>query len=87
MLDTVGWIAYKQGDYAKAQELLLKVIALDPGIAISNPHLGMIYYKQNDMAKVKDFLQKTIDKKVEFVGLDVAKETLKSVDNAGSSKN
>jgi tetratricopeptide (TPR) repeat protein len=83
-LDTVAWIAYKQGNYAKAQELLLKVIALDAGSAISNYHLGMTYYKQNDTAKAREYLQKAIDKKAEFTGLDVAKETLKSIDSAGS---
>jgi tetratricopeptide (TPR) repeat protein len=79
MLDTAGWIAYKQGSFAKAQELLLKVVALEPGAAISNYHLGMTYFKQNDNTKAKEFLQKAIDKKVEFVGIAEAKETLKSV--------
>ena len=77
MLDTVAWIAYKQGNYIKAQELLEKVITLDPASAISNYHLGMTYYQQKDIAKAKEYLQKAIDKKVEFIGLDVAKETLK----------
>ncbi|WP_262963887.1 tetratricopeptide repeat protein [Methylobacter psychrophilus] len=81
-LDTVAWIAYKQGNYAKAQELLLKVIALDAGSAISNYHLGMTYYKQNDTAKAREFLQKSIESKVEFTGLDVAKETIKLIDSA-----
>ena len=84
-LDTVGWIAYKQGNYAKAQELLLKVIAQVPESAISNYHLGMTYYKQNDAAKAREYLQKAIDKKVEFTGLDAAKEALKSIDSAGST--
>jgi tetratricopeptide (TPR) repeat protein len=87
MLDTVGWIAYKQGNYDKALEFLLKVIALDPESAISNYHLGMTYYKQNDTAKARESLQKAIDKKVDFIGLEVAKETLKSIDSAGSAKN
>ena len=86
-LDTVGWIAYKQGNYAKAQELLLKVLALEPESAVSNYHLGMIYFKQNDSAKAREFLQKAVDNKGGFVGLDVAKETLKSLDGAGATKN
>ena len=86
-LDTVGWIAYKQGNYAKARELLLKVLAKEPESAVSNYHLGMIYFKQNDTAKAREFLQKAIDKKGDFVGLDVAKETLKSLDGAGATKN
>jgi len=86
-LDTVGWIAYKQGNYAKAQEFLLRVIALDPESAINNYHLGMNYYKQNDTAKARELLQKAVDKKVNFIGLDMAKETLRSIDRAGPAKN
>jgi tetratricopeptide (TPR) repeat protein len=83
MQDTVGWIAYKQGNYAKAQEILEKVVVQDPGSAISSYHLGMIYYQQKDHAKAKDYLQKAIDKKVDFIGQDVAKETLKSIGGTG----
>jgi tetratricopeptide (TPR) repeat protein len=86
MMDTVGWIAYKQSNYAKAQELLVKVIALVPDSEISNYHLGMTYYQQKDNAKAREYLQKAIDKKVEFIGLDVAKETLKSIEGADSVK-
>jgi len=65
----------------------LKVIEQDPALAIANYHLGMVYYKQNDSVKARDYLQKAIDKKVDFTGLDTAKETLKSIDSAGSSNN
>lgn len=80
MLDTVGWIAYKQGDTAKAQDYLLKAIALDPESPINNYHLGMIYFKQGDKAKAVEHLKKSIDKKVEFYGVNTAKETLKSLE-------
>jgi tetratricopeptide (TPR) repeat protein len=83
ILDTVGWVAYKQGNYARAQEFLLKVIALDPGSAISNYHLGMTYYQQKDNLKAREYLQKAIDKKADFIGADVAKETLKAMGSAG----
>jgi len=65
----------------------LKAIALDSGSAINNYHLGMTYYKQNDAVKAREFLQKAVDKKVDFIGLDVAKETLKSIDTASSANN
>jgi len=83
MLDTAGWVAYKQGNFAKAQELLLKVIALDPESAISNYHLGMTHYKQKNNALARELLQKAIDKKVNFIGQDEAKETLKTINAAG----
>jgi hypothetical protein len=43
----------------------------------------MIYYKQNDTAKAREYLQKAIDKKVDFIGMDTAKETLKSIGSTG----
>ena len=82
IMDTLGWLAYKQGNYAKAQEMLLKVIALDPNSAISNYHLGMIHFKQDNKALARELLQTAIDKKIDFIGLDTAKETLKSITNA-----
>ncbi|WP_374090769.1 tetratricopeptide repeat protein [Methylomicrobium lacus] len=82
MLDTAGWIAYKQGGYARAQELLLKAVELDPNSAISNYHLGMSYYQQKDNAKAREYLQKAVATKANFIGLDAAQETLKSIDAA-----
>ena len=76
MMDTVGWIAYKQGGYDKAKEILLKVVERDPQSPISNYHLGMTYFKQNDPLKAREYLQKAVDKKVEFDGLNEAKDAL-----------
>ncbi|MFA5983139.1 MAG: tetratricopeptide repeat protein [Methylococcaceae bacterium] len=81
MLDTVGWIAYKQGNYPKAKEVLLKAIALDPESAVNNYHLGMVYFKENDKTKAVEHLKKSVDKNIGFYGLDTAKETLKTVEN------
>ena len=78
--DTIGWIAYKQGDYAKAQELLTKVVTALPESAIGNYHLGMIYLKQGDKVKAQELLKKAVDKKEGFIGLDTATETLKQLE-------
>lgn len=79
MLDTVAWIAYKQGSYDKAKQIMLKAVELDPAQLISHYHLGMVYFKQNDNAKAAEHLQKAVDGKTAFDGLEVAKETLKKV--------
>ncbi|WFP51100.1 tetratricopeptide repeat protein [Methylomonas sp. EFPC3] len=76
MLDTVAWIAYKQGNYDKAKEIMTKAIERDAQSPISNYHMGMIYYKTNDPVKAREYLQKAVDKKVEFDGLAEAKEVL-----------
>ncbi|NOT10796.1 MAG: tetratricopeptide repeat protein [Methylococcaceae bacterium] len=79
MLDTVAWVAYKQGNYKKAQDLFIKALALEPESAPIQFHLGMTYFKQNDAAKARELLQKSVDKNVDFFGLDEAKETLKGL--------
>ncbi|MGZ4998874.1 MAG: tetratricopeptide repeat protein [Methylomonas sp.] len=79
MLDTVAWIAYKQGNFEKAKEIMLKAAVLDPAAPVNNYHLGMIYFKLNDNAKAAEHLKKAVDSKVAFDELDVAKETLKKV--------
>ncbi len=77
MLDTAAWIAYKQGNYEKARQALVKANELNPDIAVSHYHLGMVYFKQGDKNAAKDYLQKAVNKKEDFNGLVEARETLK----------
>jgi len=79
MLDTVAWIAYKQGDYGKSRQILLEALKADPEAAVSNYHLGMVYFKQGDKARAKDYLQKAISNNADFNGWAEANETLKLV--------
>ena len=79
LLDTAGWIAYKQGNYTKAKELLLKVIDIEPRALIPHYHLGMIYAKLNETAQAIDQLQKVVNSKAAFDGMDTAKDTLKKL--------
>ncbi|MDD5276163.1 MAG: tetratricopeptide repeat protein [Methylovulum sp.] len=79
LLDTAAWVAYKQDNYEKAKQILLKVHALKPDIAASNYHLGMAYLKLGDKPQAKDYLQKAIDSKANFNGLNEAKERLKTL--------
>lgn len=76
MLDTVALIAYKQNNYEKAQQILTKVMELNPDLAVSQYHLGMVYFKQGDKVQAKAYLQKAMNKKEDFNGLAEAKETL-----------
>jgi tetratricopeptide (TPR) repeat protein len=79
MLDTVAWIAYKQGRYEKSRELLLKVNGLNPNLAVSQYHLGMVYFKLGDKLQAKEYLQNAINKKENFNGLADAKEALQQL--------
>ncbi len=76
MLDTVAWLAHKQGNDEKSLQQLAKVLELNPDLSVSLYHLGMVYFKQGDKTQAKMYLQKALDKKVDFNGLAEAKGTL-----------
>ena len=82
LLDTIAWIAYKQGNYEKAKSTLQKVTELTTIAPINQYHLGMIYYKLNDKEKAIEYLQKAVDRKNQFDGIDDAKDTLTKIKSA-----
>lgn len=47
ILDTLGWILYKKGDYKKAAEVLEKAFKMQPEVGIIAEHLGDVYSKLN----------------------------------------
>lgn len=58
ILDTIGWIAFKQKNFEKAEEYLLKSYHFslnDPEIA---SHLGALYEELNDPTKALEFYNK-----------------------------
>ncbi len=60
ILDTIGWIAYKQKNYEKAEEYLLKSYRLslnDPEIA---SHLAILYEDQNKPELALEFYEKAL---------------------------
>lgn len=77
--DTLGWLAYKQGNFEKAQQWLTKVIETNPASAISQYHLGMVYLKQGDKLQAQNHLQKAIDSKEDFANATEAKQLLESL--------
>ena len=78
-MDTVGWIAYKQGNYEKAKEMMLKVLDQQPNSVVTQYHLGMIYYKLGEKTKSAEYLEKVVDDKLAYPGKDEAKATLKKI--------
>lgn len=79
MLDTVAWVAYKQGRFEKAQKLLEKSIgkgAVSPEI---NYHLGMAYFKQDKIDLAKMQLEKAVLSTFEFMNIEQARRVLKEI--------
>ncbi len=83
LLDTVAWIAYKQGKLDKAQKLLESAIELGSTEPEINYHLGMVYHKQGDKAMAQSYLQKAVSKGASYSGIDQAKEILEGIKSSG----
>jgi tetratricopeptide (TPR) repeat protein len=53
ILDTLGWVMYKKGEYKKAIEILEKAHAMEPEVGIIAEHLGDVYLKMNMHEKAR----------------------------------
>jgi tetratricopeptide (TPR) repeat protein len=58
IMDTLGWVLYKKGDYKKAAEILEKAHKMQSDVGIIAEHLGDVYAKLNLNEKAFENLQK-----------------------------
>ena len=79
ILDTVGWVYYKAGNYADAVAVLKKVVAAQPAMEIFNYHLGMAYQKTGNNEEARKYLEAALASGKEFQGRDAAVTTLNSL--------
>jgi len=79
ILDTVAWIAYKQGKYDKAQKIFELVIESGEVYAEIYYHIGMVYYKQGDNALAEVYLKKAIIGEEKYTGVEQAKDILQEI--------
>lgn len=78
-METLAWIAYRQGDYAKARDLMQKVIELQPEAVLSQYHLGMILFQLKESSMAAYYLRKALAGGQHFAGAEQAAETLKMI--------
>ncbi|MFZ5619796.1 MAG: tetratricopeptide repeat protein [Pseudomonadota bacterium] len=76
--DTVGWVYYRAGDYAKAVEVLEGVVSSAPDVGIFQYHLGMAYAKAGDKSKARNALSAALELG-DFPGADEARRTLEGL--------
>lgn len=76
--DTVGWVHYRAGDYARAVEVLEGVVNAAPKVGLFHYHLGMAYAKAGDKAKARSALDAAL-KLGDFPGADEARRTLEGL--------
>ena len=79
ILDTIGWVYYRQGDFSKAQGLIAQALAGAPDSAILNYHMGMALYKTDQIEEAREKLEKALAGDDEFYGRKVAEETLSKI--------
>ncbi len=68
ILDTVGWVYYKTGDYSEAVAVLKSVVEKSPEVPVFNYHLGMALYKTGDEVSAKAYLTNSLANNGNFPG-------------------
>lgn len=74
--DTLGWILFKRGDYARARSLLEESAEKSPDEGEIQFHLGMARYMQADEDAARDALTRAVQSDDDFPGKAEARERL-----------
>lgn len=61
ILDTLGWVLFKKGQYKEAISILQKAHAMQPEVSIISEHLGDVYSKMNVTEKARTFFMKAAE--------------------------
>lgn len=76
-LDTLGWIYYRQGEYAQAQSILKRAVdLLQEPKAVIDYHYGAALMALGQNEEAKTYLQRAVDSEEEFDGRIEAVELL-----------
>ena len=79
ILDTIGWVYYRMGDFSKAQGLIEQALAGAPDSPILNYHMGMALYRTDQLPEAAEKLAKALEGDAEFNGRAEAEETLNKI--------
>ncbi|MBR9805525.1 tetratricopeptide repeat protein [bacterium] len=79
VLDTVGWVFYRLGDYQQAITYLQAAVDKIGNSPLLQYHLGMAYYGSGDLGQAKKYLQESVNPPQPYFGLDEAKATLEKI--------
>jgi tetratricopeptide (TPR) repeat protein len=61
ILDTLGWVLFKKGQFKEATEVLEKAYNLQPTVGIIAEHLGDVYNKVEKFEKARVLFQKAVE--------------------------
>src|SRR2546430_6848996 len=85
VLDTLGWITYKQGDYKQAADLLRESVAESPDNPEIRFHLGMADYMMGRTDAARGAFEKVVGSGTDFDGKDEARRRLASLGKGGGA--
>jgi len=80
ILDTLGWVLYKQGRYTEALQFLEAAHKLAPQVPIIAEHLGDVYVKQAMIEKARGMYGRALSAETEKDKLDAIQSKLTSLD-------
>lgn len=76
VLDSLGWIYYKEGDLSLASDYIGKAQFKTPESAVINYHMGMVFHRLSKFVEAKVMLQKSVAGKDDYYGKDEAVKIL-----------
>jgi tetratricopeptide (TPR) repeat protein len=79
LLDTLGWVHYRLGEYDQAVEVLSGVVEKAPDVPVFRYHLGMAYYKQGDNSAAKNILSEAVAEDMTYDGVEEARRVYKEI--------
>jgi len=85
VLDTLGWITYKQGGYQQAADLLGQSAANSPDNPEIQFHLGMAEYMMGQTDAARSALEKAVGSAAEFEGKEEARRRLALLGKEGGA--
>lgn len=86
LLDTRGWVKYKNGDYQAAVNLLQQAANAHKDSPTIRYHLGMAQFRAGNANEARGNLQAAIATGQSFFGVDEAKSTLTQLDHPALGK-
>jgi tetratricopeptide (TPR) repeat protein len=78
LMDTLGWVHYRMGQYQKAAQLLQRAAAQLPHTAVVRYHAGMALYRAGQRVLAHEHLQNAVISPVAFAGKKEAQDTLRT---------
>lgn len=76
VMDTMGWVYYKKGNYSNAISEFQESLKLQPENALTMYHYGMALYRTQQYEDAREYLSKALDLDPSFRGASEARKIL-----------